>query len=210
MSDYFNQIQYTALDGSKGISQEIVIKHYDLSDIYTHFENFLAYSFKKVMDSLINHSDHTEDAPSYEVNNDHSEFTSYYKYHTFTVRTSHLINSSEKTPLTIQLSIKANSDEETMETRRELNAIRNRTFNRLVNIILDHGKVEAEIHYEKQHEYDYEDAYDKYQSRYERYAWFSNFRTRRRLSSRRYRSKVLLVIAFAQAVLSKNLEKNKK
>ena len=161
-----SNIQYTALDGSKGISKEIVLEHYDLWEIHTHIDNFMASSFKKVMDSLIIHSDHTDDAPSYGANDHHAEYTSYYKYHTFTVRVSHLIDSSEKTPLSIQLSIKANSEEETMETRRELNAIRNRTFKRLVDIILDHGDEQTEIHYEALHEYDDEIAYDRYYDRY--------------------------------------------
>lgn len=155
-------IKYSALDGSSGFSQGIVLDHYDLWEIHTRIDVFMASAFKAVMDSLIIHSDHLDDAPSYRSHENRAEYTSYYKYHTFTVSLSHVMNSSEKTPLTIYFNIKANSDEETMETRREMNAIRNRTFSRLLDIIISHGDDYDDIHYENEEDLNNEWAYDRY------------------------------------------------
>jgi hypothetical protein len=154
-------IQYSTVDGSNGISQEIVINHYDLWEIHTRIDNFMSSSHKTIMESLT-HSAHEDDRPTYVTNHNRAEYTSYYKYHTFTVYVSHLINSSEKTPLKISLSVKSNSNEETMETRREMNAIRYRSFNHLRNMIIDHGEELTEIYYEELGDYDDEHAFDRY------------------------------------------------
>jgi hypothetical protein len=139
-----NAIQFSAVDGTKGLSQEMVLDHYHLYKALEHVTNLMPLAFKSVMDSLTN-VENDEYDPYYQEyvcpNNIQRKYTSYYTHHTFTVLVvSYTATFTNQMPLTVYFSIKANSEEETPETLRELIAIYKRAFKRLTKTLHSHGK----------------------------------------------------------------------